>query len=68
MELPWQPSENGFDFSREQIGRWTRRKILVTEADYFHLHRRLLQKEPWQEAPPNDPASATTRRLLLANT
>ena len=41
QKQPWQPEENGFEFSIADLTRWVRRRQLIQEAEYFEYHGQL---------------------------
>jgi hypothetical protein len=36
---PWEPRDDGFEFSSGQLSAWTHRTQLKEQADDFHFHR-----------------------------
>jgi hypothetical protein len=41
LNQPWQPEENGFEFSSAQLAGWMRRRQLTQEAEDFEYHGQL---------------------------
>jgi len=41
MGEPWQPEDDGFVFSSEELSVWTRRRDLIEQGHKFRLYRRL---------------------------
>ena len=41
QKQPWQPEENGFEFSIADLTRWVRRRQLIQEAEDFEYHGQL---------------------------
>jgi hypothetical protein len=46
LKKPWQPRDDGFEFSTEDVTVWLRRKTLDYEAENFLRHRRLPDPAP----------------------
>jgi hypothetical protein len=53
LDEPWQPGENGFEFSSSHLEAYMRRRQLLKEADDFHYHGELPD-------PPSPPATLLT--------
>jgi hypothetical protein len=45
LNQPWQPEQDGFEFSNEELNLWMRRRQLREEADNFKNRRRLPASE-----------------------
>jgi hypothetical protein len=45
LNQPWQPEQDGFEFSNEELKLWMRRRQLQKEADNFKNRRRLPASE-----------------------
>jgi hypothetical protein len=46
LKKPWQPRDDGFEFSLDDVTTWPRRKRLEVEAEYFLRQRRLPDRAP----------------------
>ena len=46
LKKPWQPRDDGFEFSPQDVNAWARRKNVELEAEYFFRHRRLPSRAP----------------------
>ena len=45
LQQPWQPEQDGFEFSSRHLAVWMRRRSLLQEAEDFHYHGELPQPE-----------------------
>jgi hypothetical protein len=45
IQQPWQPEQDGFEFSSRHLAVWMRRRSLLQEAEDFHYHGELPQPE-----------------------
>ena len=41
LDQPWQPRDDGFEFSSQQLSAWTDRALLIQQAHDFHIYDRL---------------------------
>ena len=46
LKKPWQPRDDGFEFSPQDVNAWARRKNVEREAEYFFRHRRVPDAAP----------------------
>ena len=45
MGQPWQPEDDGFEFSSEKLFAWTDRALLIQQAHDFRVHDILPESE-----------------------
>jgi hypothetical protein len=46
LSQPWQPQQDGFEFSNAELTLWMRRRDLAKQAEEFKYHGRLRPAEP----------------------
>src|SRR5258708_19786212 len=46
LDEPWQPQDDGFEFSSQQLSAWTERVQLIQQADDFDFDGRLPRSHP----------------------